>query len=43
VSSQIHPGNVSDALEHGKQLQIDGMGDARLDVYSTLQFYLHDH
>jgi subtilisin family serine protease len=41
ASSQCHPGSAADALEHGKILDIDGMGDARLDVYSSLQYCLH--
>jgi subtilisin family serine protease len=34
---------VSEALQHGKPLDIDGMGDARLDLYSSLQFMMHNH
>jgi len=30
---------LGDILEHGHKLDIDGMGDSRLDVLSMLQYY----
>jgi thermitase len=45
--SQMQPkmqgSDLDDALEHGHPLDIDGMGDARLDVYSALQYCLTGH
>jgi subtilisin family serine protease len=40
ISPQIRPGSAADALDHGRKLQIDGMGDARLDVLGSLMYYL---
>ena len=36
VKPHLHNSDVSDYLEHGHHLNIDGMGDSRLDVLSTL-------
>ena len=36
VKPHLHNSDVSDYLEHGHHLNIDGMGDARLDVLSML-------
>jgi subtilisin family serine protease len=38
ASHHLHPSDVGDALEHGHPLDIDGMGDARLDVYSSASY-----
>ena len=40
---RVRPEKVSDALEHGHRLDIDGMGDSRLDVLSTILYYLTQH
>jgi subtilisin family serine protease len=34
---------LSDALEHGHPLDIDGLGDARLDVYSSASYCVTSH
>ena len=36
-------GSLMDAFEHGQRLHIDGMGDARLDVYASAMYYLTVH
>jgi subtilisin family serine protease len=43
VWPQEHPDDAMDALEHGHQLDIDGLGDARLDVLSSLLYCLFHH
>ena len=40
MAPRISPSDAIDALEHGHRLDIDGMGDARLDVLSSLLYYL---
>ncbi len=42
IRPQIAPGKVSDALEHGHKLNLD-MGDARLDVMTTILYLLTSH
>ncbi|HEV2448060.1 MAG TPA: S8 family serine peptidase, partial [Candidatus Sulfopaludibacter sp.] len=38
LTPHMGPGNIGDAFEHGKNLDVDGMGDSRLDVYTSLLF-----
>jgi subtilisin family serine protease len=40
VAPHLAPGDMSDVLEHGHQIDVDGLGDARLDVYSSLLYCL---
>ena len=40
ISPVIRTSAVADALDHGRRLQIDGMGDARLDVLASLMYFL---
>jgi subtilisin family serine protease len=43
VNPRLKPGDISDALEHGKSLDIDGMGDARLDVLTMVMYCMSEH
>ena len=40
ISPDIRTSAVADALDHGRKLQVDGMGDARLDVLASLMYFL---
>jgi subtilisin family serine protease len=44
LMAQIYPNGspytVTDALDHGHKLLMEGLGAARLDIYSSVQYYL---
>jgi len=43
VKPRLHAGDLSDLLESGKPLDVDGMGDSRLDVLSMVMYCLTSH